>query len=155
MKVRDLMIQNVQSCEPQSNLAAVAEVLWTNSCGALPIVDAEMKLIGMITDRNVCIALGTRNCKASDLFAGDVVSSPTYFCCPNDTSQEVMHLMRIQQVRRVPVVEDGKLVGIVSLNDLVLRANKLGPITYDDVVSTMKAICEHRAARPQTAHVAA
>jgi CBS domain-containing protein len=156
MKVKDLMIRNVQSCKPETNLAAVAELLWNTNCGALPVVDSERKLIGMLTDRDVCIALGTRNCRASDLFAGEVAHSPTYFCCPNDTCEEVMHFMRLQQVRRVPVVEDGRLIGIVSLNDLVLRANKLGPITYDDVVSTMKAICEHRAAGPpRTAHAAA
>lgn len=156
MKVKDLMIRDAKCCAPDTNIATVAELLWTSNCGAVPVVDAEKKLIGMVTDRDICIALGTQNCKASERIAGDVVTAPAFCCGPNDTFQEVMHLMRQRQVRRVPVVEDGKLIGIVSLHDLVLRANKLGPITYDDVVSTMKAICEHRAAgAPTAAHVAA
>jgi CBS domain-containing protein len=156
MKVKDLMIRNVQSCAPEDNLATVAELLWTTDCGALPVVDAKKKLIGMITDRDVSIAQGTRNCRASELIARDVATSPAVSCGLHDTCQEVMYMMRQHQVRRIPVVENGELIGMLSLNDLVLQANKFGPITYDDVVSTMKAICQHRAVSdPTSTHVAA
>ena len=156
MTVKDLMIRDVVYCAPEDNLATVAELLWTTDCGALPVVDAKKKLIGMITDRDVSIAQGTRNCRASDLMARDVATSPAVSCSLHDTCQEVMHLMRQHQVRRVPVVENGELIGMLSLNDLVLHANKFGPITYDDVVSTMKAICQHRATGgPKSTHAAA
>src|SRR5260370_16720282 len=69
MLVKDLMTRNVSSCRPEHNLAELAEVMWNQRCGALPMLDGSGRVIGIITDRDICIALGTRNIRASDVLA--------------------------------------------------------------------------------------
>jgi len=149
MKVQDIMTQDVKFCGPDTNVAAATEILWRNNCGALPIVDSDGKLVGLITDRDMCIALGTRNCRASELAVGDVATKPVFTCGPNEDVHVALKTLRQHQIRRMPVVgAEGKLEGILCLDEIVLHAQRTElkkGISYEDVVNTMKAICEHRA----------
>jgi CBS domain-containing protein len=161
MKVQDIMTRDVKFCGPDTNLAAVAEIMWRNNCGALPVL-AESKLIGVVTDRDICIALGTRNWRASDLSVRDVAVKPVFTCGPDEDVHAALKTMRKHQVRRVPVVDDdGKLAGILCLHEIVLQAEKANGkrtagISHDDIVDTLKAICEHRPAEAaKTATMAA
>ncbi len=61
MKVRELMMGTPYHCHPESNLGAATEFMWNGNCGFLPVVGSEGKLQGVVTDRDICIALGTRN----------------------------------------------------------------------------------------------
>ena len=61
MRVRDLMTKTVVFCRHETNLAAATALMWDNDCGTLPVVSESGKVIGIITDRDICIALGTRN----------------------------------------------------------------------------------------------
>jgi CBS domain-containing protein len=147
MNVRDVMVVGVRFCTPDTNLAAVTQIFWEQGCGALPVVE-NGRAIGMITDRDVSIALGTRNAKAGDTFVRDVALPKVFFCQPQDDIHIALQTMRAQQVRRLPVVDhEGALQGILSLDDLVLFAgDKLtDALTYTDIVDTMKSIYEHPA----------
>jgi len=147
MKVQDVMIKGVRFCGLDTNLATVAKPVWEQGCGSLPVVD-KGRAMGMITDRDVSIALGTRNAKAADTFVRDVALPKVFFCLPQDDIHTALNTMRAQQVRRLPVVDDtGALAGILSLDDLVLLAGDKATdsLTYTDVVDTMKSICEHPA----------
>jgi len=149
MKVQDVMTHDVHTCAPTTNLAAVAELMWRNDCGALPIVDGG-KLKGIVTDRDICIALGTRNVRASDLTAAEVVGEQmTTTCAASDDLHHALRIMRAHKLRRLPVIDrEGSLEGILCLNEVVLRAQKgdrkANDISYEDAVATLKAICEHR-----------
>ncbi len=145
MKVQDVMVKGVRFCSPETNLATVAKIFWENGCGALPVVE-NGRAIGMITDRDIAIALGTRNEKAGETYVRDVVLPKVFFCLPEDDIHTALNTMRAQQVRRLPVVAaEGTLVGILSLDDIVLFAEEetKKELTYTDVVDTMKAIYEH------------
>src|SRR5208282_3733054 len=83
MKVQDVMVKNVQFCTPETNLAVVAKIFWEQGCGALPVVE-NGRAIGMITDRDVSIALGTRNAKAADTYVRDVALPKVFFCLAED-----------------------------------------------------------------------
>lgn len=147
MKVQDVMVKGVRFCEPDTNLATVTQIFWEQGCGALPVVERG-RVIGMITDRDVSIALGTRNAKAGDTFVRDVTLPKVFFSLPQDDIQIALNTMRAQQVRRLPVVDhEGALTGILSLDDLVLFAGDkiTDELTYADVVDTMKSIYEHPA----------
>ncbi len=147
MKVRDVMVKSVRFCTPETNLAAVTQIFWEQSCGAVPVVD-NGRTIGMITDRDVSIALGTRNAKAGDTFVRDVTLPKVFFCLPQDDIHAALQTMRAQQVRRLPVLDqEGALAGILSLDDIVLFAGEKAPdeLTYADVVDTMKSIYKHPA----------
>lgn len=145
MKVQDVMVRGVRFCSPETNLATVAKIFWEQGCGALPVVESG-RAIGMITDRDIAIALGTRNAKAGDSFVREVALPKVFFCLPQDDIHTALNTMRAQQVRRLPVVDnEGALVGILSLDDIVLFAEEkpAAELTYTDVIDTMKAIYEH------------
>jgi CBS domain-containing protein len=140
-------------CGLDTTLAAAVELMRNNSCGFLPIVGEGGNVIGVITDRDICIALVTRNQKPTDLLVKDVMlpkqyTCPKLFTCtPNDDIHCVLKTMRIEKVRRLPVIDqEGGLLGILSMDDVVLRACARagkGDISCEDVVDAYKAICAH------------
>jgi len=154
MKVRDVMVRDVKYCAPDTNLAAVAEILWKEGCGTLPVVEKD-RVLGMITDRDICIALGTRNKKPADTKVDDVALPKLFYCTPEDDIHVALRTMGAQKVRRMPVLDGkGTLQGILCMDDIVLHAEeKAAELTYFDVVETLKAICEHERA-PHTLAVA-
>ena len=149
MKVREIMAKEPKCCGLDANLATATELMWKNDCGALPVVD-DGKLAGIITDRDVCIALGTRNRAAAEIAVKDVATRELQTCTANDDVSAAMATMRRAKVRRLPVVSDGgKIAGIVALNDLVLAASrKRFEIDYDEVMNTIQAVSEHRGRKP-------
>jgi len=145
MKVQDVMVKSARFCCPDTNLATVAKIFWEQGCGALPVVE-NGRAIGMVTDRDVSIALGTRNAKAGDTYVRDVALPKVFFCLPEDDIHTALQIMGAQQVRRLPVVDHQlALEGILSLDDIVLFAGEKATdeLTYADVVDTMKSIYEH------------
>ncbi len=157
MKVSEVMNRNVTFCSPGTDLAAVAALMWQSDCGVIPVMEGE-RLEGILTDRDVCIALGTRDVCAHMVSAGEVASREVFTCAPDDDVHQALKTMRSHKVRRLPVLNGGGVVGMLSLNEVVLRAHKTArkpaDITYEDVVNTMKAICEHRAEAAETPEIA-
>jgi len=147
MKVRDVMVKDAKYCRLDLNLAAVAEILWKQGCGTLPVVD-NGRVVGMITDRDMCIALGTRNARADEISVKEVTLPKLFYCAPEDDIHTALRTMAAQKVRRLPVIDsEGNLQGILCLDDIVMFAEeKAGELTYFDVVETLKAICEHTSA---------
>jgi len=147
MKVRDVMIKNVKFCSPETNLATAIEVLWKAGCGTLPVVE-NGRVIGMITDRDIAIALGTRNVKASEAIVREVSLPKLFYTTTGDDIHVALQIMGAQKVRRLPVLDHrGVIEGILCLDDIVLFAEeKAGALTYADVVETLKSICEHTSA---------
>jgi CBS domain-containing protein len=150
MKVQDIMTTHVQCCSPSTDLAAAAVMMFEGDCGVLPVL-REHQVMGIITDRDIAIALGTRGKRASEIPVGAVMATTLYACAPDDDIHTALKTLRREQVHRLPVIDrHGALQGIVSMNDVVLHAEhaasgkKAPDLTYDDVVSTFKAICEHR-----------
>jgi len=144
MQVKEIMTPHPKFCRVDNNLAEAAELLWSNNCGALPVMDEQGKVIGMITDRDICIALGTRNRLPSEMEVGEVVAWRLFGCSPGDEIHAALATMKAEKVRRLAVLNDGTLEGILSLNDIALHATKRqGDLSYVDVGDTLKAICEH------------
>jgi CBS domain-containing protein len=146
MKVHEVMTESVQSCQPDTNLAAAAALMWEGDFGSLPVVANDGKLLGIVTDRDIAIALGTRNVLASQVPVSDVMSREVFTCHPSDDIQIALTVLRTDRVRRLPVVSDeGIISGILSLNDVVLHTAKdadSSDLSREDLVNTLKAICE-------------
>jgi CBS domain-containing protein len=145
MKVQDIMRTLPKSCGASTNLAAATELLWSGGCGALPVVDAGGKVIGIITDRDICMAVGTRDQRPSELVAEQAMSRKVTTCKASDDIHLVLKIMRANKVRRVPVVSDtGQLVGILSLSDLILCSRHddgcRPELSDDHVMGVLKAI---------------
>jgi len=146
MKVQDVMMRTPASCSPETNLGAAVEILWTRNCGMLPIVDAKQKVIGVVTDRDLCMALGTRNRLAGQITVGEVASGEAYTCRAQDDIHVALQTMAKKRVRRLPVVnEQGVLEGILSMDNVVLHTEAAGwgrpaELSQDDVVKTLRQI---------------
>jgi len=154
MKVQDVMTVDVRTCSPGANLAEVAQVMWEGDCGIVPIVDGHNRVCGVVTDRDVCIALGTRNQRAASVRAAAVMSTEVLTGTATDELAKALDTMRAGRVRRVPVVDSkGALCGILSLDDVVLQIteNPKDAKLRDAVAGTLKVICEKWKAPRQAA----
>ena len=148
MKVKDIMTGEPRLCSPETNLAEAAAVMLDGDCGILPVV-ADGKLVGVVTDRDMYIALATRNNRASDITVGEVVQTPVYTCSPDDDVETALETMTQHRVRRLPVEGfGGTVMGMVSINDVVLAAGPRKPVREAEVVGTLKAICGHHHPSP-------
>lgn len=150
MKVKDVMTREVKTCMPDTNLAAAAMIMWENDCGVVPVVHGDGSVIGMITDRDICMAVATKNRRTSEVAVSEVFTGNLYACKPDDDIHAALKIMSAERVRRLPVINVyGALEGLLSLNDVVLRAQeakgrKAPDLSYEDAISTLKAICAHR-----------
>ncbi|HXJ13891.1 MAG TPA: CBS domain-containing protein [Candidatus Limnocylindrales bacterium] len=123
MKVKEAMMGTPYHVPLEANLGMATELMWKGNCGFLPVVDAEKKVCGVITDRDICVALGTRNQTAGQVRVEEVVQRKVYACNPEDDIHVALQTMREGHVRRLPVVDfSGNLTGVVSMDDLLLRA---------------------------------
>jgi CBS domain-containing protein len=150
VKVKDIMTAKPATASRSTTLAAAAPMLLGADCGVLPIVEAG-QLVGVVTDRDMYVALATRNKPASQLTVGDVTTGQVSDCAPDDDVKSALQTMASKRVRRLPVTTDGAVVGVISMNDLVLAAGADKELRNDDVVATLKAICSHPAKRATAA----
>lgn len=148
MKVQDLMTRDVQCCGPDTNLAAAAKMMWDSDCGALPILNVQGQVMGMITDRDICMAAATKNKPASEITVWETSSGKAYTCRMTDDVHTALDIMKRERVRRLPVVdEDGILQGIVAMNDFIPAVGEdknLADLSCEDVMRALKAISAHR-----------
>jgi CBS domain-containing protein len=145
MKARDVMTVDVQSCRTDTDLAAVAKLMWDHDCGIVPVVNPAGAVVGVVTDRDICIATTTRRLLPERISAAQAMHSPVHTCLADDSIESVLATMKQFKVRRLPVVgPNGGLAGIVSMNDIVLASERRKEPAFDQVVSTLAAICAHR-----------
>jgi CBS domain-containing protein len=120
MKVQQLMTGTPAFCRPDTNLGQAVEQMWDVNCGFLPVVDADGCVAGVITDRDICIALGTRQKLAGEITISEVVYGRAFVCYAGDDVRAALSTMARFRVRRLPVLDDsGKLVGVLSMDDVV------------------------------------
>jgi CBS domain-containing protein len=145
MKVRSVMKRDVKFCSLTATLADAARVMEAGECGAVPLVNESRRVVGMITDRDVCLALG-RHRAAGDLPVSQVASGKVYGCGPDDDVADALATMEKRRVRRLPVVDDeGRLCGILSMDDVVLRAERANGrrtegVSYGETLHVLKSI---------------
>ena len=150
MKVKDAMMGTPYYCQLDTNLGSAAELMWIGNCGFLPVMGDDGKIVGVITDRDICIALGTRNRLAGDVKVREVMTNRLFACSPDDDVHVAMQMMKEGGVRRLPViVGNGTLVGVISMDDLLLRAEAGGigsrpELSTEEVVKTCRAIDQRR-----------
>jgi len=146
MRVLDVMTGTPYHCRPESNLGTATELLWIGNCGFLPVVSEAGKVVGVITDRDICMALGTRGRPSGEVTVAETMSTNVCFCAPDDDVRAALRIMREGHVRRLPVVtKDGALIGVISIDDVLLRAEplhlgKAQELSSDEVIKTLQAI---------------
>lgn len=119
MKVRDLMTHSVSCVRPETSLPQVARQMRQEDVGAIPVCDDRGHVLGVVTDRDIVIrsvSSGGMPNTANDIMSQNVVS-----ISPGSNTHEAALLMAKHQVRRLPVVEGGRLVGILALSDIARK----------------------------------
>ena len=117
--VRDAMTEDPRSIGASSSVVEAARLMREQHIGSLPITDDE-KLVGMITDRDITTRVVAEAADAKVTSVGDVYSRDLISVAPDNDLAEALQLMARHQVRRLPVVENGRLVGIVAQADIAL-----------------------------------
>jgi CBS domain-containing protein len=142
MKVKELMTTDVKRCSLETNLAAAAKIMWEGDCGAVPVTDENDHVVGVITDRDICIAAATRPRTEGEIPAKELISKELYTCAPDDDVRAALGTMKTRKVRRLPVVErGGRLVGIVSIHDIAVQSrSKSADVSPDSVLDAFIAI---------------
>lgn len=127
MKIDEIMKRNVKVCRQGDNLNSAAQLMWDNDCGCVPVLasDGSGKIVGVITDRDICMAAYTRGKLLKDLDVEAAMAGRIVCCRPDDELSAAMTVMREKHVRRLPVIgHDGALAGILSLDDIAYEAGQ-------------------------------
>jgi len=143
MKVSEVMTKSPASCSSDMNLGAAAEIMWNYNCGFLPILSSQQKVVGVITDRDMCMAMATRNRLPGNITVQQVSSGVIYSCKSEDDASTALETMKEKGIRRLPVLDaTGKLAGVLSVDDLVLHADSepFGSLSSEDVVLSLKKL---------------
>jgi CBS domain-containing protein len=159
MQIEQIMTRDVASCAASDTLNRAAQLMWEYDCGCVPVVDADAKVVGIVTDRDVTMAAYTQGKPLTEMFVGDIMTRDVLTCSPSESLAVAEGRLRELQVRRLPVVDQsGKLVGVVSLNDFALEAARekgsrhpeLKPV---EVARTLAEISRHRPGQGAPARV--
>jgi CBS domain-containing protein len=135
--IEKLMTRSVQLCHAYETLDRAAQKMWDGDIGAVPVLDDEQRLSGMITDRDICMATYTQARPPREIIIGEVMSSHPVSCHASDSVAAVAALMKQHQLRRLPVIDsDRQVLGIVTINDLVGADG----LSEHELVATLGAI---------------
>jgi len=156
MQVREIMTTKIWSCSANATIASAAETMLDRSCGFVPVVGAQGEVLGVVTDRDLCMALVKRDRRPSEVPIAEVCSGRVIACAPDDEIHDVLQMMENAKIRRLPVVEDGKLRGIISMTDVFRHALPVRTdpdcLTCAEAVGTLKMINSlHRSRKPWVA----
>lgn len=140
MKVQELMTREPSTLAPTATIGEAATIMRQDDCGSVPVVE-DGRLVGIITDRDIvirAIAAGKdpRTCRVSEVMTADPVT-----VAPDASVDEAQRIMADRQVRRLPVVDDGRLVGLIVIGQ-VARRDDAG-----DVGRTLKEVSERSSGR--------
>jgi len=148
MKVERLMNRDVATCRPNDVGDCAAKIMWERDCGFVPVVDERFRVLGVVTDRDLCMAAYTQGMSLSELRVHSAMSQEVFSCRPDDDLATAEKAMREHQVRRLPVADEtGRLKGILSLSDITREAAKEAKaqsknveVSYSEVVETLADI---------------
>ena len=152
MIVSQLMTRNVVTCRPQDSLQDAAGKMWDEDIGCLPVLDAEGHVIGIVTDRDACMAAYTQGRPLDAIAVESAMARQVFSCLPTDRISDVEAVMKERQVRRVPVIDEtGHLHGLIAMNDIARESarelkRKTSEVPAREIVSTLASICEPRRA---------
>lgn len=121
MLIQEVMTPHVATCTQDNDLETVALLMKNNNCGSIPIVDADDKPIGMVTDRDILMISALEHKPLWELTVDEIISKESYCCSYDDDIKLALALMERHSVRRLPITnKEGQLIGILSMDDIVV-----------------------------------
>lgn len=147
MNIQEIMSKPTATCRPHETLDVAARLMWEHDCGSVLVVNDRENIVGMITDRDICMAAYTKGCPLHAIPVADTMAKQVFSCHAEDSLGVAEHLMSDKQIRRLPVVDDDNHpVGVISLNDIARCAASFRKKNGLDreVTQTLAAICQPR-----------
>ena len=148
MRVAQLMSQPAITCSADDDLGRAAQLMWEHDCGSLPVVDHDGTVIGVITDRDVCMAAYTTGRPLSAISVRTAMSKDATTCRAEENVETAEQRMSEKRIRRLPVVDESRHpVGVLSISDLARDAiqprNRNTPAERG-LTTTLAAVSEPR-----------
>lgn len=150
MKVSQVMTRDAGTIHVEDSLKEAAETMRSRDLGCLPVLDPQLKVVGILTDRDICLTAGVENRPLSRIPVSAAMSREVYCCREDDGVEEAAEAMRKHAVRRLPVVDPmGKLAGVIALDDLAMEFLKEGSdlrntLGGDRIIETLAEVCSRQ-----------
>ena len=137
MKVNECMSSKVCWCTPDSKITEAAKLMCDNHVGCIPVCDEHQCVVGVLTDRDIILRSIACDKEVNNTPVSDCMTTKVCCCTPETSVEEATKLMSDFQIRRIPVVQDNKIVGILSLGDIANNQK----ISSNQVAQTVENIC--------------
>lgn len=137
MKVKDCMCDKVDTIKQDETVDNCAKLMCEKHIGCLPVCDCDDKLVGILTDRDILLRNVACDKDACNTKVSEIMTTNVHCCDANTDIKEAEKLMANEQIRRIPVLENNKLVGILTLGDLAANDD----IYEEDLCETIEGIC--------------
>lgn len=137
MKVKDCMCNDVCYCLPDTTISDCAKLMSSKHIGYVPVCDTNQRLVGVVTDRDIALRCIACEKDSKTTKVSDIMSSNIFSCTPEDEMKTIENKMSENQIRRLPIVDGNKVVGIISIGDLA----KNEQINSECVGNTLENIC--------------
>ena len=149
MVVSQVMSSDIATCTPRMDLETAIQIMLQHNCGFVPVTGPHGRLTGVLTDRDICVALAVHRRTPSHVSVEEAMHRPVHVCVTSDTVIDALGTMSRYRVRRLPVVDrNGKVQGVLSIDDVILATTKRGAATSEDVLETLRVICRRHEPEP-------
>jgi CBS domain-containing protein len=141
MLVSDIMKRPPATCSTNASVADVARIMHDNKCGFVPIIDPRGAVVGVVTDRDVCLLVGDKHRAMTHISVEAAMSRPVFSCYADEKVQVALGTMARRHVRRLPVLnKNGHLEGVLSIDDVIQAPGRRGAPTAEEIVSALRGI---------------
>jgi CBS domain-containing protein len=141
MLVSEIMKMPPAMCTTNDTVTDAAKIMHQHKCGFVPVVDGHGAVIGVVTDRDVCMVVGDKNRAMTHVSVQDAMSHPVFSCYAEDNLKTTLATMAKRHIRRLPVLDEhGHLKGVVSIDDIVQVPYRRGAPTAEEIVAALKGI---------------
>lgn len=138
MKVKDCMCNNVTFVKPECSIKDCAKIMCNNHIGCVPVCDNTNKIVGLVTDRDIILRCVACDKESHNTPISDIMSTNICSCSPETDINDAEEIMSKNQIRRIPVIDNNKIVGILTLGNLA--NNKY--VDETGVYDTLENICK-------------
>lgn len=139
MLVNEIMKKPPATCSTNDSVADAAKVMHEQRCGFVPVVDGHGAVVGVVTDRDVCLVVGDKNRAMTRTSVQDAMSQPVFSCYADENVKVSLGTMARRHVRRLPVIDkQGHLTGVLSIDDVIHAPYRRGAPTAEEIVSALR-----------------
>lgn len=138
MRVKDCMCDSVVQATPETTLSDIAKLMSSNKVGSIPICNNQNHVVGFITDRDIITRCIANNLNCSNTKASDIMNTQVIKTTPDTDVQDACKCMSENQIRRLPVIENGQIVGMLTMGDLAQNTH----VSTKEVGQTFECICD-------------